>query len=269
MDNMTSKNTQQGPQPDIFIVGVMKGGTTVLHDYICTHPHIKAGSQKEIHYFSLFYHEGPEWYANHFSDVASKYRTIDASPTYFDATNTALLPRLIRGFTQDPRVILITRDPIQRAISQFVHLQRIAKAPALIDMNIDDFFSQSLEDAFRQNTGPSYYLNQVLNFSLYFQKFTTYQQQFEPHQLLALDNDELRNQPRQTMEKVFKFLDEDYYHDSQFGEEKYSNGSAISQISKENFNRLADLLYPDYQKYCQRAGIEFKQAIYNAERSAA
>jgi len=217
----------------------------------------------------LFYHEGPEWYANHFKDVNPKYRTIDASPTYYDATNTALIPRLIRGYTEDPRVILITRDPIQRAISQFVHLKKIAKAPALADMDIDDFFSQSLADAFRQNTGPAYYLNQVLTFSLYQAKFSVYRQQFESHQLLVLDNDELRNAPRPTMEKVFSFLNEDYYHDSQFGEEKYSNGSAISQISKENFDRLADLLYPDYKAFCNQAGIEFKQATYHAERSAA
>jgi len=266
---MSPENNNDSPTPDIFIVGVMKGGTTVLHDYICTHPHICAGSQKEIHYFSLFYHEGPEWYANHFKDVKSKYRTIDASPTYFDATNTAQIPRLIRHYTDDPRVILITRDPIQRAISQFVHLQKISKAPAIAEMSIDDFFSQSLEDAFRQNTGPSYYLNQVLSFSLYQQKFSVYRQQFEPHQLLVLDNDELRHKPRPTMEKVFSFLNEDYFHDEQFGEEKYSNGSGISQISQANFDRLAGLLYPDYKVFCQQAGIEFKEAVYDAERSAA
>lgn len=266
---MVSENNNQTPLPEIFIVGVMKGGTTVLHDYICTHPHICAGSQKEIHYFSLFYHQGPEWYAQHFEHVNPKYRTIDASPTYFDATNTAQLPRLIRHYTKDPRVILITRDPIQRAISQFVHLQKIAKAPAVMNMNIDEFFSQNLDDVFRQNTGPAYYLNQVLSFSLYQQKYQIYKQQFEAHQLLVLDNDELRSQPRNTMEKVFSFLNEDYFHDEQFGEERYSNGSAINQISKENFDRLAELLYPDYKIFCQQAGIEFKQATYHAERSAA
>ncbi len=266
---MASDKQAPAASPDIFIVGVMKGGTTVLHDYICTHPKIRAGSQKEIHYFSLFYHEGPEWYANHFKDVKPKFRTIDASPTYFDATNTAQLPRLIRGFTEDPRVILITRDPIQRAISQFVHLQKVAKIECLMTMDIDDFFAQDLQAVFRQNTGPAYFLNQVLTFSLYQHKFATYRQQFDAHQLLVLDNDELRNQPRKTMEKVFSFLNEDYYHDRQFGEEKYSNGSAISQISQASFDRLAGLLYPDYEIFCQQAGIEFKQAMYDVKRSAA
>ena len=266
---MVLNKKEASPTPDIFIIGVMKGGTTILHDYICTHPHICEGSKKEIHYFSLFYNEGPEWYADHFKKVNPKYRTIDASPTYFDATNTALIPRLIRSYTKDPRVILITRDPIQRAISQFIHLKKIGKAPGLVDMDINDFFAQSMDDVLRQNTVQAYYLNQVLSFSMYQRKLSAYRQQFEAEQLLVLDNDELRSQPRKTMERVFSFLNEDYHHDKSFGEERYSNGSSISQISQENFDRLAELFYPDYELFCHQAGIEFKQATYDAKRSAA
>jgi len=233
---MPVTTNNNAPTPDIFIAGVMKGGTTVLHDNICTHSNIEEGKQKEIHYFSLFYHEGPEWYQQHFSEVSEAKRTIDSSPTYFDATNTALIPRLIRNYTADPRVILITRDPIQRAVSQFMHMKKIVKAPAIVDMHVDEFFSQPLADAFRQNTAKSYYLNQ---------------------------------EPRPTMEKVFSFLNEEYEHHDSFGEERYSNGSSISNISLENFNRLAELLYPDYELYCQKAGIEFKQATYDADSAAA
>ena len=266
---MVLNNKNKSPTPDIFIIGVMKGGTTILHDYICTHPRIKEGSKKEIHYFSLFYNEGPEWYANHFKDVNPKYRTIDASPTYFDATNTALIPRLMSGYTKDPRVILITRDPIQRAISQFNHLKKVGKAPALADMDVDEFFAQSMDDALRQNTPAAYYLNQVLNFSMYQRKLVAYRQQFNQKQLLVLDNRELKRQPRKTMQRVFKFLEEDFHQDETFGEVRYSNGSSISQISKENFDRLADLFYPDYELFCHQAEIEFIQATYNAKRSAA
>lgn len=266
---MTLTKKEQAPTPDIFIVGVMKGGTTILHDYICTHPNVCAGSKKEIHYFSLFYNEGPEWYANHFKDVKPKFRTIDASPTYFDATNTALIPRLIRSYKEDPRVILITRDPIQRAISQFVHLKKITKAPVLAEMDINEFFAQDLGEAFRANSASAYYLNQVLNFSLYQRKLAAFRQQFNPQQLLVLDNDELRSQPRNTMERVFTFLNEDYHHHKSFGDERYSNGSSISQLSKDNYDRLAELLYPDYKIFCDQAGIDFKQASYDVKRSAA
>jgi len=262
---MNNSNINGAVRPDIFITGVMKGGTTILHDYISTHPRISAGSQKEIHYFSLFYEKGPDWYDAHFTDVPNDCRTIDASPTYFDTTNTLQIPRLIRAYTEDPRVILITRDPVARAISQFIHLKVTVPTPVLQDVDIDEFFAQNLNDAFRQNTDLGYYLNQVLNFSLYHRKFVTYRQVMEKHQLLVLDNQSLRDSPQAVMKDVFKFLNEDYVYNEVFGVVKHSNGSAINQISLDNYNKLAELLYPDYKSFCHQAGITYQEAVYDSQ----
>jgi len=265
---MSILNGNGAVKPDIFITGVMKGGTTILHDYITTHPEISSGSQKEIHYFSLFYDKGPEWYASHFDKVPSGNRAIDASPTYFDTVNTAQIPRLIHGYSKDPRVILITRDPVERAISQFIHLKVTTAAPALIDVEIDDFFAQDFNDAFRQNTTLGYYLHQVLNFSLYTRKFITYRQEFEKNQFLVLDNQSLRESPRAVMEKVFSFLDVEYIDNEVFGVVKFSNGSGINQVSLETYNKLAEFLYPDYKHFCHQAGITYKEATYDDTQSA-
>ncbi len=265
---MTTKNNNVGVKPDIFITGVMKGGTTILHDYICTHPKIAAGKQKEIHYFSLFYAKGSKWYEDHFSKVPDNCRAVDASPTYFDTTNTAQIPRLINAYSPDPRVIVITRDPVIRAISQFIHLKVTTAAPALKDVDIDDFFAQDFNDAYRQSTTLGYYLNLVLGFSLYTRKFLTYRQEFEKHQLLVLDNDELRQTPEHVMEKVFTFLDVDYVHSDMFGVEKFSNGSALNKISLDSYNKLAEFLYPDYKRYCHQAGIPYREAKYDDEQKA-
>ena len=265
---MTTLNNGGAVKPDIFITGVMKGGTTILHDYICTHPNIQAGSLKEIHYFSLFYDKGPDWYASHFADVPGDCRTIDASPTYFDITNTAQIPRLIRGYTADPRVIIITRDPVIRAISQFIHLKVTTKTAALQEIDIDEFFCSNYEDAYRQNTALGYYLNQVLSFSLYTRKYLTYKQEFEEEQLLVLSNDELRESPKKVMSDVFSFLDMDYVDNELFGVVRYSSGSALNKISLESYNKLAEFLYPDYKHFCQQAGIPFKEAVYDDEQNA-
>lgn len=265
---MTNKDNNIGVKPDIFITGVMKGGTTILHDYICTHPQIAAGKQKEIHYFSLFYSKGEHWYEEHFSNVPKNCRAIDASPTYFDTTNTAQIPRLINAYTSDPRLILITRDPVIRAISQFIHLKVTTAAPALKDVSIDEFFAQDIDDAYRQSTTMGYYLNLVLSFSLYTRKFLTYRQEFGKHQLLVLDNEALRKKPQDVMEKVFTFLDVDYVHSNMFGIEKHSNGSALNKISLESYNKLAEFLYPDYKRYCHQAGIPYNEAKYDDEREA-
>jgi len=265
---MTNKDNNVGVKPDIFIAGVMKGGTTILHDYICTHPQIAAGTQKEIHYFSLFYSKGSPWYEKHFSNVPENCRAVDASPTYFDTTNTAQIPRLIKTYTADPRVIVITRDPVIRAISQFIHLKVTTAAPALKDVDIDEFFAQDFDDAYRQSTTPGYYLNLVLGFSLYARKFLTYRQEFEKHQLLVLDNEALRQTPKDVMENVFSFLNVEYVHNDMFGVKKYSNGSALNKISLESYNKLAEFLYPDYKLFCHQAGIPYHEAEYDDERKA-
>ena len=251
-------------KPDIFITGVMKGGTTILHDYICTHPQIDSGSQKEIHYFSLHYNKGPEWYDSHFADVESSHRTIDASPTYFDAANTSQIPRLIRAFTKEPRVIVITRDPVARAISQFTHLKVTNKTKALQDIEIDEFFSMSIADALRQSDEVGFNLNLVLSFSMYERKHILYSQEFSEMQFLAIDNEALRLNPSDTMSQVFEFLDLPYVHNDMFGVVKHSNGSSIDNVSRETYDRLAELFYPDYMRYCKRTKINFVETPYAA-----
>jgi len=258
--------TNNSIKPDIFITGVMKGGTTILHDYICTHPEIESGSQKEIHYFSLHYSKGPDWYASHFSDVKAGMRTIDASPTYFDAANTLQIPQLINAFASDPRVILITRDPIARAISQFTHMKFTNKIDALKNMEIDEFFSTSLADCYRQSDDIGFSLNQIISFSMYYRKLINYMHVFENKQFLAVDNDALRNNPADTMQKIFDFVDLPFVDNEMFGVVKHSNGSSISNVSKETYDKLAELFYPDYQKYCERTDITFKETPYAMEQ---
>ena len=262
---MFKGKAQSAVTPDIFIAGVMKGGTTILHEYICTHPKIVAGSQKEIHYFSLFHDRGPEWYAKHFEKVPAGCRTIDASPTYFDVTNTALMPRLIRAAAPDPRVIVITRDPVLRALSHFAHFKKVNKTPALQDVSADEFFSSSFEDAFRQTGKFGFMLHQVLNFSLYTRKYATYRQILEPQQLLLLDNSALRENATAVMGSVFEFLNEEFVASSLFGVEKYSNKSSLDDLEPATFNKLAEFLYADYQQFCATAKRPFTPLEHTGE----
>ncbi len=261
---MESELNRSVIRPDIFIVGVMKGGTTILHDYICVHPEIESGSQKEIHYFSLNFDKGSDWYDRHFQEVSIGCRTIDASPTYFDSVNTPLIPKLIRSYALDPRAIIIFRDPIARAISQYVHLVKIAKVKALADMCADEFFHQNFHDAYRQSGELGFFLNQVLQFSLYSRKFMSYKNVFENHQLLTLHNDELRKNPREVMSRVFEFINVEYVEDQMFGVVKRSNGSGLSLISQETYDKLADFLYTDYKQFCALSGIEFNTVDFKA-----
>ncbi len=130
-------------RPQFIIIGAMKSGTTVLYDFICSHPRVQKATEKEIHYFSLYPYEGEKWYLDHFSgDSEMVYG--EASPTYFHVANTLSIPRSIKEFSQDIKLILIVRDPVERAVSHFFHYQKINKIQALIDCDINKFLDDHL-----------------------------------------------------------------------------------------------------------------------------
>ena len=124
---------------DFLITGVMKGGTTILYDFITSHPQVNKATYKEIHYFSLFYDKGDEWYSEHFNN--NGLLNGEASPTYFDLATTATIPNMIARHNQDTKVIVILRDPVERAISHYNHLVKINGMTKLEEMGPERFFN--------------------------------------------------------------------------------------------------------------------------------
>jgi len=243
-------------RPQFIIIGAMKSGTTVLYDFICSHPRVQKATEKEIHYFSLYPYEGEKWYLDHFSgDSEMVYG--EASPTYFHVANTLSLPRSIKEFSQDIKLILIVRDPVERAVSHFFHYQKINKIQALIDFDINKFFGRSFEDALKQTGALDYFLHDVLSFSAYYRKYLNYLSVFRKEQILVLTNEQLASNPKETMIKVFGFLDLEYVESEIFGEFRYSTGSNLEVLDKNIKKKLSDFFYEDYEEFCKAAGVDF------------
>ncbi|MCU0732386.1 MAG: sulfotransferase, partial [Hyphomonas sp.] len=244
--------------PSFLIVGTMKGGTTALYDHMCTHPRIAGGTAKEIHYFSLYPDRGLDWYADQFRDVPDRKLTLDASPTYFDMCFGRGIPAHIKAAIPKARIFLILRDPVARAISHFEHLKKVVSVPALRDVSADEFFSRDFADALAQQTALDIYLFQVLTFSSYLPRYWTYRSVFSGGEMLVLDNEGLKNDPQTTMRKVYDHAKLDFHADERFGAFRHSTGSTVHQISRKNFRRLAELLYPGYEKICAATGLTYQ-----------
>ena len=58
--------------PDFVIIGAMKSGTTSLYDFVIKHPTIAPASEKELHYFSIWYKFGELWYRSNFPTNLSR-----------------------------------------------------------------------------------------------------------------------------------------------------------------------------------------------------
>ena len=111
-------------KPDFFVVGAAKSGTSSLFNYLAQHPSIFAPEIKEPHFFynercagaPVLGEKDLGEYLRLYAGSPSGTRVGDASTSYLYAANA---PREIRRLQDDARIIVILRDPTERAYSQY------------------------------------------------------------------------------------------------------------------------------------------------------
>lgn len=106
--------------PEFIIIGVQKGGTSSLFNYLLQHPNIVPGYKKEVKFFDGNYHKGLDWYRFNFplqeqmGDPLSQ--SGEASPSY---VFHPLVPQRIKAALPDIKLVLLLRDPVLRAYSHY------------------------------------------------------------------------------------------------------------------------------------------------------
>ena len=116
--------------PDFLIVGVMKGGTTSLFRYLVRHPQVLPPFRKEIKYFDCNYINGQNWYQAHFplkkKFVGGSKLTGEATPYYIFHPQA---PMRIAEALPEAKIIILLRNPIDRAYSHYQHMVRVGREP--------------------------------------------------------------------------------------------------------------------------------------------
>nr|XP_056722507.1 heparan sulfate glucosamine 3-O-sulfotransferase 6 [Euleptes europaea] len=111
--------------PQALIVGVKKGGTRALLEFLRVHPDVRALGA-EPHFFDRHYHRGLLWYRNLMPRTLEGQITMEKTPSYF-VTKEA--PRRIYNMSRDTKLIVVVRNPVTRAISDYT--QTLSKNPTL------------------------------------------------------------------------------------------------------------------------------------------
>jgi hypothetical protein len=128
-----------GRLPNFVVVGAAKCGTTSLWHYLAQHPDVfLPRRRKELHHFAAdalrAHSAGPgdgraledlcaswEEYVHQFVDARDQAAVGDVSPSYFAYPESA---EAIRQRLGRPRIVVILREPVQKALSQYSHLVR-------------------------------------------------------------------------------------------------------------------------------------------------
>lgn len=129
------------PLPDFLLIGTHRGGTESMHTYLDRHPCVapkfpRAQHVKGVRYFDEHFAESEAWYRSHFATLA--YRsglerlrgapvlTGEASSYYlFHPAAAARAARLV----PDAKIVVLLRNPVERAYSHFKRLRREGKEP--------------------------------------------------------------------------------------------------------------------------------------------
>ncbi|XP_078293856.1 heparan sulfate glucosamine 3-O-sulfotransferase 3A1 [Panthera onca] len=109
--------------PQAIIIGVKKGGTRALLEFLRVHPDVRAVGA-EPHFFDRSYDKGLAWYRDLMPRTLDGQITMEKTPSYF-VTREA--PARISAMSKDTKLIVVVRDPVTRAISDYT--QTLSKRP--------------------------------------------------------------------------------------------------------------------------------------------
>lgn len=120
-----------GSLPGFILIGGQRCGTTAFFHELRRHPAVGNPLRKEIHFFDANFHRGERWYRAHFPSAdalneGGELSTGEASPSYLFLPE---VPTRVQGVLPDARFIVLLRDPVIRAWSQWSLARALHKEP--------------------------------------------------------------------------------------------------------------------------------------------
>lgn len=216
------RTSNQRPLPDFLIIGTKRGGTTSLWNYLIRHPLVPrlfpAWNTKTSHFFESNWTKGVPWYRSHFPTRRQRAtlerrhggvsRVGEAAPLYMFHP---LAAQRVRAVVPDVRLIVLLRDPVERAYSHWKErrtneVEPLEFAEALAAEN--DRTAGELE---RLVADPSYVSEAYDWYSYrargrYLEHLTPWLDIFDRSQFLFLASEDLYTRPSFVYSRTLEFL---------------------------------------------------------------
>jgi hypothetical protein len=206
--------------PDFMLIGAAKAGTTSLFQYLAKHPDIIPSKKKELLYFSVRQKKGLKWYLCNFPLKKEKNGrlTFEGSPSYLYYKKGL---KRIKHLFPDIKLIILLRDPINRAYSQWNYNREGSPFSLNHPLAKDErSFNKAIQDELN-NPDSLHTLHKYIYRSHYSKHLKEVYKRFSDSQILVLDFDDLKKEPRRTLTEVTDFLQlEPVYHNYQRSGEK-------------------------------------------------
>lgn len=174
----------QARLPDFLIIGAQKCGTTWLHHQLSTHPDIFLPENKDHEFFSYTHNPEPgqiEAWSERYQSAQDSQIIGDATASYFwsalpepwqaqpEHFNPAIPATVKKTLGDQVKLIVILRDPAERAVSAYLHhismgslsvRSDIFSAPKKLGVLSIGFYGQHLANWMKEFSGSNLYIEQ-------------------------------------------------------------------------------------------------------------
>ena len=243
--------------PRFLGLGVQKGGTTSLQRLLEQHPNVFLPRTKELHYFSLHYAKGEAWYRTHFDEAAAQQLCGEITPYYVFHPEA---PKRISQLLPQAKLIVLLRDPVNRALSQYFHSKRLGLEPLELEkaLKAEDSRLSGANEVLIHPGGrhQSHQEHSYLSRSRYEKQLPIWQNIYPKKQLLVLRSEDLFEQPELVWERVLKFLELPLIPLPAIVPANSGKGEAAKVVPKLR-NALRKQLQPTYSWAANEHGLEW------------
>jgi len=188
--------------PNFFIVGAPRSGTTSLYEYLKDVQSIFMSPVKEPNFFNpnindkLFLSKpirDEKKYLGLFNDIKNEIAIGESSPTYLWDKDA---PKLIHTKVPHAKIIIMLRNPIERAYSEFLFLTGLGSEKDPFSKNIR--IAASSED---------YEKNRILTNGLYYEQVNRYCEIFEKEKVMVVVFEKFAKDTWNEVKRILEFLD--------------------------------------------------------------
>lgn len=243
--------------PDVLIVGGQRCGTSSLYKYLGRHPNVAPSLRKEIEYFSTEYERGESWYRAHFPLTIRRTvaRLLRRPLVTFEATPDYLLdpraPRRAHDLVPDAKLIVMLREPAERAVSHYHHSVRngledldLVAALAAEEDRLEGEPERTAADE-RTKALPLRRFSYVMR-GRYAEQLERWLRLYPRERVLVIRFDDFTVRPVETFERILGFLDLPPWQPPEF--RNYSYVGATDGGYKPPPAEVAEFLFERFEK---------------------
>jgi len=176
--------------PDFVIIGAMKCGTSTLHAQLAAQPQFFMSQPKEPNYFSNddIYAKGEAWYRSLFADAPPGAVKGESSTHYTKLPTYPKTAERLASLIPHAKFIYVTRDPVERLISHYIH----EWTQGVITCGIEEAIEKHPE---------------LIAYSRYGYQLQPFIERFGRDRILHVEFERMTAEPGATLQRIAKFLE--------------------------------------------------------------